>query len=168
MAFADDLLEQAYHLVNMDLEPTQASLRRAVSTAYYALFHLLIDETVNMWAVERQRSALGRTLEHRLMKSVCEDHVKNFYSAGKQESGKKLKSVAQTFTILQQQRHTADYDVSFTWNRTNARGQIDLVGSAFEDWRAISSNEDAQDFLLALLFPKAADIMRSSKGESKP
>jgi hypothetical protein len=27
----------------------QASLRRAVSTAYYALFHLLIDEAVGKW-----------------------------------------------------------------------------------------------------------------------
>ena len=37
MAFADDLLEQAYHLVRKDGQnPKQASLRRAVSTAYYA------------------------------------------------------------------------------------------------------------------------------------
>jgi uncharacterized protein (UPF0332 family) len=48
MAFADDLLEQAYHLANRDREnPKQASLRRAVSTAYYALYHLLIDEAVS-------------------------------------------------------------------------------------------------------------------------
>ncbi len=51
MAFADDLLEQAYHLANKDAQPTQASLRRAVSTAYYALFHLLIDDAVSKWAV---------------------------------------------------------------------------------------------------------------------
>jgi len=54
MAFADDLLEQAYHLARRERKnPTQASLRRAVSTAYYALFHLLIDEAVGNWAVER-------------------------------------------------------------------------------------------------------------------
>ena len=48
MAFADDLLEQAYHLANKENDnPTQASLRRSVSTAYYALFHLLIDEAVS-------------------------------------------------------------------------------------------------------------------------
>jgi uncharacterized protein (UPF0332 family) len=44
-SFADDLLQQAYHLARKErLNPRQASLRRAVSTAYYALFHLLIDE----------------------------------------------------------------------------------------------------------------------------
>ena len=52
MAFADDLLEQAYHLANREQEdPGQASLRRAVSTACYALFHLLIDEAVGNWSV---------------------------------------------------------------------------------------------------------------------
>ncbi len=44
MAFADDLLEQAYHLASLETgDPKQSSLRRAVSTAYYALFHLRID-----------------------------------------------------------------------------------------------------------------------------
>jgi len=63
MPFADDLLEQAHHLATREAgEPKQASLRRAVSTAYYALFHLLIDEAVSQWSVERQRSILARTL----------------------------------------------------------------------------------------------------------
>jgi uncharacterized protein (UPF0332 family) len=165
MAFADDLLEQAYHLANKDAQPTQASLRRAVSAAYYALFHLLIDDAVSKWAVERQRSALGRTFEHKAMKAVCDEYVKNFYRAGKPQSGERLKNVAQTFTILRQSRHTADYDVSFNWLRTNAIGQVDLASSAFDDWRAICMQEEAQDFLLNLLFPKAGDILKSSKGE---
>jgi len=39
MAFAEDLLEQAEFLANREsVQPKQASLRRAVSTAYYAVF----------------------------------------------------------------------------------------------------------------------------------
>lgn len=163
MAFADDLLSQAYELANKGNEPTQASLRRAVSTSYYALFHLLIDDAIGKWGVERQRSALGRTFEHKLMKAACEDQVKNFYSAGKPPEGEKLKNVAHTFSILQQRRHTADYDVSFDWTRTNAIGQVDLAGAAFDDWRAICDTPQAQDFVLGLLFPRAADILKSSK-----
>jgi len=72
MAFADDLLQQADHLANLESgEPKQASLRRAVSTAYYALFHLLIDQAVGNWGVERQRGVLARTFDHGKMKSVC-------------------------------------------------------------------------------------------------
>ena len=139
---------------------SQASLRRAVSTAYYALFHLLIDEAVSNWAVERQRGAIGRTFEHKAMKNVCKDQVKNFFSAGEPESGAQLTSVAQTFSSLQQKRHTADYDVSFDWSPTNVIGQIDLVRAAFKDWRAISTRDTAQDFLLNLLMPRAAEILK--------
>jgi uncharacterized protein (UPF0332 family) len=163
MAFADDLLEQAYHLANKDELPLQASLRRAVSTAYYALFHLLIDEVSSKWAVERQRSAIGRTFEHEAMRKVCKDYIKNFYSAGMPESGIQLKNVAEAFTTLQGKRHTADYDVSFNWSRTNAVAQIDLASAAFDDWRAISTQESAQDYLLNLFLPRAAEIMKSSK-----
>ncbi len=49
MAYPDDLLEQAQHLAQREPKrPKQASLRRAISSAYYALFHLLISEAVGV------------------------------------------------------------------------------------------------------------------------
>jgi hypothetical protein len=45
MSLHGDLLQQAEHLARLEpRRPRQASLRRAISTAYYALFHLLIHE----------------------------------------------------------------------------------------------------------------------------
>ncbi|HEV2687174.1 MAG TPA: hypothetical protein VGV35_01430 [Bryobacteraceae bacterium] len=155
MGFADDLLEQAYHLLNKDgNNPKQASLRRAVSTAYYALFHLLIDEAVGNWGITRQRGVLARTFEHDKMKKVCEDHVKLFYSAGQPASGVRLKDVARTFGELQQKRHTADYDNSYIWTKINAGSFIDMASVAFDNWRAIRAQDEAQDFLLSLFLPK--------------
>ncbi len=155
MAFADDLLEQAYHLARRDRgSPKQASLRRAVSTGYYALFHLLIDEAVGNWAIARQRDILARTFDHGTMKKVCEEQVKAFFSAGQVASGLELKNVAYTFSLLQQRRHTADYDNSFEWSRANAIGAIDLASNAFHDWRSIREQPEAQDFLLQLFLPK--------------
>ena len=134
MAFADDLLEQAYHLANREPgEPKQASLRRAVSTAYYALFHLLIDEAVGNLGIERQRSVLARTFDHGKMKNVCENQIKNFYSEGKPPAGLQLKNVAQVFTLLQQKRHIADYDNSVVWGRTSTIAALDIVSAAFGD-----------------------------------
>jgi uncharacterized protein (UPF0332 family) len=50
MPYPAHLLEQAKHLANREKKrPRQASLRRAVSTAYYALFHLLIYEATLNW-----------------------------------------------------------------------------------------------------------------------
>ncbi len=63
MAYHDDLLRQALQLVHKEpRNPRQASLRRAVSTAYYALFYLLISEAVVNWNRPRLRDALGRAL----------------------------------------------------------------------------------------------------------
>src|ERR1700735_3811250 len=83
MPFADDLLEQAHHLATREEgEPKQASLRRAVSTAYYALFHLLIDEAVSQWSVERQRSILARTFDHGKMKGICDSVLESAKGGG--------------------------------------------------------------------------------------
>lgn len=71
MAFHDDLLQQAIQLINKEPKnPKQASLRRALSTAYYALFHLLINESVSNWRKADLRAALGRAFDHNTMKSA--------------------------------------------------------------------------------------------------
>jgi uncharacterized protein (UPF0332 family) len=155
MSLAQDLLEQAGHLIDKDgANPKQASLRRAVSTAYYALFHLLIDEAVSNWAVARHRGRLARTFDHGSMKRVCDDQAKSFYSAGKPAAGLLLKDVAETFSELQLNRHTADYDNSYVWTRADAQQWIDRTGVAFTSWDAIRTQDDSQDFLLSLFLPK--------------
>jgi uncharacterized protein (UPF0332 family) len=155
MGFADDLLEQAEHLVNKDgANPRQASLRRAVSTAYYALFHLLIDEAVGNWGIARHQAILARTFEHGRMNKICEEQVKNFYIAKQPTAGLQLKDVARSFSDLQQWRHTADYDNSYTWTKVDAEGWIDAAKGAFTTWRAIRTREDAQDFLLSMFLPR--------------
>jgi uncharacterized protein (UPF0332 family) len=155
MSFAQDLLEQAEHLVNRESSnPKQASLRRAVSTAYYALFHLLIDEAVNNWGIARHRGKLARTFDHGSMKRVSDEYVKNFYSGGKPASELLLKDVAQTFSELQLKRHTADYDNSYIWTNADAQYWIGRSGTAFDNWRVIRTQDEAQDFLLSLFLPK--------------
>jgi hypothetical protein len=155
MAFADDLLEQAYHLARREKKQSrQASLRRAVSTVYYALFHLLIDEAVANWGIERQRAILARTFEHGKMKSVCQNYLKDFQSAGRPPSELPLANVAEAFIALQRQRHIADYDIGFNWTQTNAIELADVAAAAFGDWRSIRNTEVAQDFLLNLFLPK--------------
>src|SRR3954454_8553437 len=105
MSFPDDLLEQANHLAQRETgDPVQASLRRAVSTAYYALFHLLIDEAVTKWSVERQRSRLARTFEHSAMKGICDNMVKSAKNGGNEPP--EINTVALNFIQLQQHRHT--------------------------------------------------------------
>src|SRR5712691_4729206 len=145
MPFADDLLEQAYDLAHKEAtNPKQASLRRAVSTAYYALFHLLVDEAVSKWAVERQRSILARTFEHAKMKAICDEVLKSVKGGGSVPP--ELNTVAHNFIQLQQHRHTADYDNSKQWSRTDVLNVLNLATDAFNAWLAISTQDAAQDF----------------------
>jgi hypothetical protein len=131
MPFAHDLREQAHHLANREKKrPRQASLRRAVSTAYYALFHLLISEATRNWKRVDQRPLLARLFEHGKMKAASDkqradcDRFMNSNprpSPGPQlDCMQHLFRVAHTFFQAQQQRHTADYDNSTQWTRTEA------------------------------------------------
>jgi uncharacterized protein (UPF0332 family) len=154
MPFPEDLLQQANDLAFKEpTDPKQASLRRAVSTAYYALFHLLIDEAVSKWTIERQRSVLARTFEHGRMKGICDDVLKSFKGGG--NIPPELYTVAHNFIQLQQHRHTADYDNSKQWSRSDVQIVLNLATDAFSAWLAISTQDAAQDFLLQLFLPKS-------------
>src|SRR5580700_2215245 len=73
MPYPEHLLEQAKHLANREKKrPRQASLRRAVSTGYYALFHLLIHEATLNWKRVDQRALLARFFDHGKMKTASE------------------------------------------------------------------------------------------------
>ena len=73
MSLHGDLLRQARHLAAKEpRRPLQASLRRAVSAAYYSLFHLLVDEAVNRMI--RREGALSLKV---LLEMCREDGVKS-------------------------------------------------------------------------------------------
>src|SRR5690348_9145554 len=85
MALHDDLLVLARRLVPpipsapAPVRPptpiTEADLRRGVSTAYYALFHLFIHEAMARIVAEPTlRSRVGRSFDHGKMKLVCQDY----------------------------------------------------------------------------------------------
>lgn len=155
MAFAGDLLEQARHLPRREKKrPKQASLRRAVSTAYYSLFHLLIAEAVANWRRSDQRAALARVFEHGKMKSASDEAVGSQVSGQDPSVVEDLKTVAKAFIQLLQDRNTADYDNSQKWSRTQTLAQIDLAAEAFRRWRAIRTERIAQDYLLSFFSGK--------------
>lgn len=162
MPYPDHLLEQAKHLANRERKrPRQASLRRAVSTAYYALFHLLIHEATLNWKRVDQRALLARFFEHGRMKSAserqrgeCSRYINSNPppSAGKElDSVRHLQRVADAFFEAQQQRHTADYDNSTTWTRTEVMTLIEIVDAAFQSWHQIREDAIAQAVLISLL-----------------
>jgi hypothetical protein len=105
-----DLIETARLLANSGKKPRQADLRRAVSTAYYAMFHCLArsraDTLVGSVGAIRSKPAWHQTyraLEHAYAKDCC----KNSSMMAKFPQG--IQDYANTFISMQAKRHSADY-----------------------------------------------------------
>jgi hypothetical protein len=86
------------------------------------------------------------------MKGICDDVLKTAKSGGGVPQG--LSTVARNFIQLQQHRHTADYDNSKQWSRTDVLNVLTLAKDAFAAWRTVSTEDAAQDYLLQLFLPK--------------
>jgi uncharacterized protein (UPF0332 family) len=158
VAYHDDLLAQAVSLVHKEpRNPKQASLRRAVSTAYYALFHLLISEAVANWNRASLRAALGRAFDHNIMKAASNriQNTRQFPFTGEDPKVvAALKGVAKTFAGLQEKRHIADYDNTTFWTRTEALAWVKSAEQAFATWKPIRNEQIAQEYLVSLVVKK--------------
>jgi hypothetical protein len=86
------------------------------------------------------------------MKGVCDDLVKSVKDGA--PITPELHTVAKAFIQLQQHRHTADYDNSREWSRSEVDSVLGLLAGAFNAWDAIREQVEAQDFVLRLFLPK--------------
>ena len=102
-----DLIEAARGLTELSRRrPAQANLRRAVSTAYYAMFHRLARVAADSLVGRRRNEAwhqVYRALEHGSARKAC---------GNKQAMSRfayQIQGFAETFVTLQHLRHKADY-----------------------------------------------------------
>ena len=153
MAYHDDLLRQAFELIHNG-RGNQADLRRAVSGAYYAVFHMLISETTAHWSLASSRDALSRMFDHKVMKNASEkisDSKKLPFIGEDLQVVQGLRTVAQALVHLQEKRHIADYDNSQVWRQTEALHEVQTSEDAFRTWQSIRHEKIAQDYLVSLL-----------------
>lgn len=162
MSLPKELLDQARHLITKEpRRPRQASLRRGVSAAYYALFHELTDASSRFLISgtgpgrRELRQALRRSYVHGDMKSVSNSFAGGtppqlWQPAAGVISGD-LRKVAETFVELQEARHEADYDHARAWTRQEAIDLVRRAEQAFEAWHRAIAGRDAAAYLVALL-----------------
>jgi hypothetical protein len=159
MALADELLEFAQDLASLHPEnPRQVHLRRAVSTAYYALFHLLISEATLNWARVELRAQLGRVFEHGKMKAASENKISDltaYFKTKPAESPERIVAehmlfVCKAFTQSQQRRNDADYNTGKDCTLIEVDIQIREVTRAFRSWAVIREEPVAQAYLVFL------------------
>lgn len=155
-------MEQAEHLASLNPKrPRQADLRRAISAAYYALFHFLIAEATQQLMPRRDhatlRHVLGRAFQHGEMRSACEN-VQQREPAGSlrravvgSELSGALRGVAAAFVELQKSRHEADYNTAGAVTLTEASACIRAARDAIATWATLRGSTEARAFLLALM-----------------
>lgn len=152
MGIADDLLAIADRLAEpMVGEPQQASFRRAISTAYYALFHLLVQAVVQSW---KGSSSARSGLEHRTMKDVSNSIPRGNWRGWSTPSLAvpiDLEAVAASFVVLQEARLQADYDNTKKWSSVDARVLVGDAHNAFANWTTVRTHPAANEYLLSLL-----------------
>jgi hypothetical protein len=108
MPLPQDLLTLARELVDRNpAAPVEADLRRGVSTAYYALFHLLVREATNrLVQVAALRPRVARAFDHKTMMTVCQDYVRlrpnaaGQLTAANQLLPRQLQDLASEFVLL--------------------------------------------------------------------
>ena len=160
---ARDLIKVALDLANAaNQKPRQSHLRRATSTAYYALFHCLANNCAD--SIIGRGSGYGkqawrqsyRALQHGFAKSACD-----------RRSGKmkpildrfpdKIQDFANLFYSMQIKRHEADYDPYCNFNKSAVLADIAAVEFAIAEFEE-SKLSDRKAFAALVLFkqPKLA------------
>ncbi len=166
MTHASELVRHARELIGGQYAlPGSASdetvLRRALSSAYYGLFHRLTTAGSMPFAAggEPLRFQAARAFSHTAMRKVCDAHVRSParpFPPGLEKlipapPDKRLIGIALAFARLQEGRHSADHDLSTAIEPRYAAGLVSLAETALADFDAIQSLPETTVFLAALL-----------------
>lgn len=163
MSLHEDLLDQASQLSAIDpLRPRQANLRRAVSSAYYALFHFVIArasaELVGAAFHRRElRHLISRLFDHAEMKSACASFgggtlpVAVTRTLGPLPVPEPVRDLAKTFVMAQDFRHQADYDLAGTFSRTEVAQFVKRIRQDMNSFDQMPASDAKSLFLIALM-----------------
>ena len=118
----EHFFEQAERLSAPDAAgaPRQVDLRRAISAAYYGVFHFILTAAADQFAGAKDRNLpryelIYRSIDHQSVRSICAETAKPELPAKLARyapSGfdQPIRSFARIFAELQEKRHAADYD----------------------------------------------------------
>mgnify|MGYP003115687661 CR=1 FL=1 len=133
-------------------KPRQVQLRRAISTAYYALFHCLArsaaDLLIGGGRAQKSKHAWRqayRALEHGTAKNACgRDEILNKFP-------QPIEDFANHFRAMQLKRHAADYDPYAKFTKSEVQHDINTAEQAIKDYQ-LASKKDRSAFVAYVLF----------------
>lgn len=123
-------------------KPQQADLRRAQSTAYYAMFHCLAkcagDTLIGTNSTTRSNKAwkqVYRSLRHTKIKECCKNtNIMNQFPID-------IQDFANVFVDLQIKRHDADYDPRATFYRSAVLQDVEDAETAIRAFLRVGTSD---------------------------
>lgn len=149
-----DLISQAERLADLSPnKPKQVNLRRAISSAYYAVFHALCQSNASALVgtgsqkPEKAWSQCYRALDHGTAKKRCKDSASKGFP-------QEINDFSNSFVALQEYRHRADYNPDSAKNFSKQE-TLTIVGQARSAVKAISVAriKDRRAFAIHVLLP---------------
>lgn len=168
--YSRSLVSQASRLLEKRQgRPNSADVRRAVSNAYYALFHHITDGAIDLLLGKSVdlvvRGYFSRSFNHGTMKNVCEkvekgaspDRNKAIIESlpGKRFSGPIIE-IAKNFVILQKARHDADYAINYNYRLVDAKSELNMAIATITSFELAKQNspDELLKFCSLLLLAK--------------
>lgn len=154
MVSHSDLLAAARQLAGSSggQPPSQASLRRAVSTIYYALFHCMAENCADMLVGEPGSGGSRpawiqayRALEHGRAKQRADQNQIYRFPAG-------IQRFAKQFALMQGKREVADYNPAGSFEQSDVISDINDSASAIAQFRQ-APERDRRAFAAYVLMP---------------
>ena len=126
--------------------PSQADVRKAISTSYYAAFYALCHNTADCFIgaggderCERAWRQAFRAVDHGIARRQCQNQQ---VMAG---FPPEIRLFANNFISLQEKRHVADYDPSVTFDIDESQNCLHEAKQAVAALAA-ASEKDRRDF----------------------
>jgi hypothetical protein len=160
----DHLFEQAERLIGelSGGRPRQVDLRRALSAAYYGVFHFCLtmaaDEIVGVSRRSTRRYALVyRSIDHRALRELCKEAAKSSLSSKitsylPRGFDPHVKAFAAAVLDLQELRVLADYDPQVRFRTSDARLAVALGRKCIQIFQQ-AVQENQRTFLTLLVCP---------------
>lgn len=160
---SEALLSVADTLARLD-DPSTVARRRAVSSAYYALFHGLVAAAVSRTIGddpdrELDRHTVSRWYSHADIRAVSQwvirlargESVPNGVAVLLGDPPADLVELARSFMQLHEARHEADYDHTANLAEADARAAIDSAGAALARLPNLAGSRVYANYLVLLL-----------------
>lgn len=137
-----ELIDTCYKLSPLAANPppSQADMRRAISTAYYALFHTLAASNAEL-IVGQPQSNISSYAWERVYRRLDHGRARNNLRAALNLLSQTGENFARTFIDLQEQRQEADYNPNARFIRSETINIIARAQTAIRDFAQLTQEE---------------------------